>query len=962
MRLSAMPSDAGYGEQEQDANTALLELDKGLRSLKVGEQCEAIVRFPQLFEKYPFPILINSAFLKLADVFRDGSNFLRLCVVKVAQQSRRHLDKILNVDEFIRRIFFVIHSNDPVARAITLRVLGSIAGIIAEKKNIHHSIHNGLDSHDRVELESAIYAASCFSAESRTFASGICHKLAELIRGLSTPTEIKLKLIPIFKHMHYDTPSAAFARQLCLDLLPSYPAKSFLTVTLHTLSQLAAASLVHIPDQVSLLLGYLCHDPRTAVQMTCVQDLCLLARKAPHMWTSENLASLTGQCQGCESPGLLANRLRILAILFGTPALLVQEQLEPIATLCSTLSQHWDVKVAATAIQIRTLLAKWQNVGSGVHDTGDSPALSYMPIAFAAQNIVIQCLAEETKSATEALKVVLGCIRDLSEKCPEALPALVNTLTMSLKSTTGEGGLALCRCLVSLGESRPEDLFTSHLPILQELYTDALKLEQSHSEESNVRHNMLVGLAMLLLLADRKGRLCPSVSQNIQELVQRYPWPAYRIAHQATRLNCHETAAEIFAKLATQVASEHYYYWLCGLEQFCLGETCLAAITEKSNNLMPCLSKALQHYEKGLSNLKAASTPSHPLLFHCDFMRLRADMLHCCLLLLSCLATIRTCPPPAIAPAVALTMGQELLRCGHMATEMQQCAAQVQQLSVRYARLYQTSFDADPDSLSKIKLIQQQCLLLGHAIDCLVLNNPAYSGNKQWNLLGSCNAVEGSTGTNKQQAKKQLQMTNTILKDLQNVLVQTDGQSISHQHVNCLTEACAGMMRLPFGFPRYFFQALQSTSIKLALSPTARNPNEPVSLSTDTHLAMKVEGVIQHGSKPGLFRKVSKVKLAVTSSCTTAKTTGLGKSSESDSGTSEGTWYTEPHHDYFSIQILLSLPVVGTHTINVEASVVDEDGSCWQTGPRLSLLVKTYEELSLQQRQQQASQQTAGGR
>ena len=44
----------------------------GLRSSKTGEQCEAIVRFPGLFEKYPFPILINSALLKLADVFRVG--------------------------------------------------------------------------------------------------------------------------------------------------------------------------------------------------------------------------------------------------------------------------------------------------------------------------------------------------------------------------------------------------------------------------------------------------------------------------------------------------------------------------------------------------------------------------------------------------------------------------------------------------------------------------------------------------------------------------------------------------------------------------------------------------------------------------------------------------------------------------------------------------------------------------
>lgn len=49
------------------------------------------------------------------------NNFQRLCVLKVTQQSEKHLDKILSTDEFLRRIFSVIHSNDPVARAITLR-------------------------------------------------------------------------------------------------------------------------------------------------------------------------------------------------------------------------------------------------------------------------------------------------------------------------------------------------------------------------------------------------------------------------------------------------------------------------------------------------------------------------------------------------------------------------------------------------------------------------------------------------------------------------------------------------------------------------------------------------------------------------------------------------------------------------------------------------------------------------
>lgn len=70
-----------------------------------------------------FVICVVTDFFLLTDTcfsaFRN--NFLRLCVLKVTQQSEKHLEKILNVDEFVKRVFSVIHSNDPVARAITLR-------------------------------------------------------------------------------------------------------------------------------------------------------------------------------------------------------------------------------------------------------------------------------------------------------------------------------------------------------------------------------------------------------------------------------------------------------------------------------------------------------------------------------------------------------------------------------------------------------------------------------------------------------------------------------------------------------------------------------------------------------------------------------------------------------------------------------------------------------------------------
>lgn len=95
------------------------------------------------------------------------SNLLRLWVLKVCQQSEKHLEKILNIDEFLKRIFMVIHANDPIARALTLKTLGACACIIPEKQQVHHSIRKALDSHDTVEVEAAIFASVQFAAQSK---------------------------------------------------------------------------------------------------------------------------------------------------------------------------------------------------------------------------------------------------------------------------------------------------------------------------------------------------------------------------------------------------------------------------------------------------------------------------------------------------------------------------------------------------------------------------------------------------------------------------------------------------------------------------------------------------------------------------------------------------------------------------------------------------------------------------
>lgn len=89
--------------------------------------------------------------------------------------------------------------------------------------------------------------------------------------------------------------------------------------------------------------------------------------------------------------------------------------------------------------------------------------------------------------------------------------------------------------------------------------------------------------------------------------------------------------------------------------------------------------------------------------------------------------------------------------------------------------------------------------------------------------------------------------------------------AISHMRVSCLISQvmllAGGTMRLPI--PRYFFQTLQTTSIKLSVSPQPRVLGEPVSVPQGSQLALKVEGVLRHGRWASLFRSVAAVCISI---------------------------------------------------------------------------------------------------
>ncbi|KYM91886.1 Integrator complex subunit 7 [Atta colombica] len=926
-------NDTGLGEPEQDANTALIELDKGLRSAKTGEQCEAIVRFPRLFEKYPFPILINSSLLKLAEVFRTGSNFLRVWVLRVCQQSEKHLDKILNVDEFVRRIYSVIHSNDPVARALTLRTLGSVAGIIPERQQVHHSIRRSLDSHDSVEVEAAIYAAQMFAAQSKLFAVSMCSKISDMIRGQATPASMKLQLIPILQYMHHDnfkrnTIFLLKVNELCMELLASYPAVEFVRVTLSALSTLASATLLDVPQQVALLLRYLQDDPRLSIKRHALHLLHSLARRGAHLWPQGALNNLIESTttllqDGAGNTDLLIRTLDVIEVLSQNAVTCDanMEENSSLLQLCLNACYSPDPFVAVKAITILSRVACY------CYQEG-LPAYGIQDVISCLESLIVLLVLDDKH--LHQLKACLRSIVKLCQSQPSHCVLFVDAIGSTLINASAENSqnekqtVALCEALGAIGSLGENTL----LPLLPDIL---IKLKQTSHVHTKV---MLCTLLFQTVAGGYEWNSeCLEAVNNVVRNVDG--WAKYRIARSAARYGHHTIATEIFKGLKETVASEQLHFWLSGLELVTKAECCLMNKTEGEDNtnkaeIVEKLNGAIARYASACASLKAASTPLRSLQFPSEYSKLRCEFLQSIAQLLHSCISLCTAPPPAIAVTVVIATKDDLQRYGRVTHQLRKSAQDLKNCAENYQKLYQSAFDADPESLANIRALQEICRLLANSLE-RVCGGPSISMYQQQN--DSVNFHFGGESKN---------------------------GAISHLRVSCLmsqvTLLAGGTMRLPI--PRYFFQTLQTTSIKLSVSPQPRVLGEPVSVPQGSQLALKVEGVLRHGRRASLFRSVAAV-------CISISTTPPSKinSDQKDSNMNELQQTVTPHRDFFACEFLLSLGVPGStivppctvgantvpstggqYQITASASILDKDGNVWKCGPRSTLPVRVHEE------------------
>ena len=935
-------------EANIDANLLLTELDKGLRSTRVGDQCEAIVRFPWLFERYPFPILINSASLKLSEVYRNGSNFLRVLILQVMRESEKHLDKIVNIDEFVRRLFAVTFSNDPLARTITLRTLANMARIVSHRKSIHHYIRNSLDSNDEMEVLAAIEAAASFAAQSQEFAANIHPKVFTMINGLTTPLEIKTKLLLVLNNVHYNCEVADKVRHHCVEFLSTYASEKFICSNLRTLTHIASVSLTQIPDQIDILLQYFIDDPRNNVKLSVLSDLTTLAAISPHLWQKKSSTALVDAIIDVKNrfngnSKLLAKAMSVLAQLSSSPTLFsdepqyYQELSDKIIAFCLQIVYNEEnFELISISICILT------NISLNLNSKYVTNADIMQETCCAIQSFLLSSVSSgeqnyseiETNSLKTIFKCILSVCRSLNSSSITMIFETLRFLIMNVKMESIWFGLTSQVICAIVSNNAINDTFFDE---------DILQLIRTSSQLSPISDNFSNLLTIYFQIHSHKATQIsePEAQTLLSCFTGKNLWICFKVVRQAMRYGQHMMAASILERMKTCMEPiESIYFWVNCLTNISKAESYLLTSIEQMNkNFYTSISL----YIEGLTELKASICGNNPMTFQTEFVRLRLKYLQTQCTFRQCCQMLKMSPPPAIAASTALTTRDDMLKCGTIVVSMRKSAKEFRSLADAYSLLYQSSFNADTNTLAQIQLLQNSCVILAEAIENLFQSNRlnALFVSKDSPFEGNANlSMDSSPLEHRSLIKMCSKISQIIHRDLNSL--QTN-ESIGSKQISLLLDVSSRVLRTPLCFPRFFFQAIQNTCIKLAISPQPKS-GDVLLINNNTHFALRIEGVVVNINQK-CVRKVGKVLICVNGVLVSRSTTSNDQTLKTDPNLSLQS-VVVPLNDYFQVQFLLSLPITGLYSINIETSIIDENEAQWKTGPKLSLSAKVIDNQS----------------
>lgn len=877
---------------EYDASSALAELDRALRSNNIGEKAELIIRVPSYFQKYPFPIFVNATFLKLTELFRSSTtNFLRKLVLQVAERSVTHLDKIISCDEICKRILTVSYSNDPISRAITLRLLGCLSNALSDRKQIHHLIRTSFDSHDNEELEAAIFAAEHFAQKSPEFANGVAEKMIEMLKNEHIPIETKIALIPVLAHVHVDAHTTQKVFETCEMVLKvncSY--ENLVCSLLKMLTELSLTSLIILEKQLNLLIDFLDSEKSCHKLITVLECLAKIAKQTPHFWTKGMFFKIYKFVEHVFSTKSQNSWFTLIELGCKVAEMVGKSSL---ITTWSDFDETYNMWLKLTSeltITNSNLASCSACVCVTVLSNFESTEVNQKQLDRTVVNLINILLVWKWQNSFERFTKILFrsfvdiCLHfpDCTKRICEAFVAIANHVSADQEPILIDLFCALNDC--------DNNAVVGVLNYYNQL--SSLSIDETSRKSINPK--------IALLIDDLDQNHCQSIIENSKSDF----WSMYRTGRFSCRYGRYRTAMEIFRFLQNETVADFNCHWMKFLSLICQAECKL---------LDQDFSESISIYAQAIFHLKATVTPNYQMWFPMDYCNSRREFIRLVLQMENYRLALKVQPQAA---EDVMSKNFDTIK-----KQLNNLTNQAKSLIDDYDRLLLKCFDADNHTLQHLALERCRVFIILQSLQSLI---DGHSVVKLPNMIAR-------NASNKMVLKK----IENFCTNLAKVESSTDLNFAVLDHVLHMIN---GLANSTVSLPRYLFQALQSTAIKIVLSPQPTGSDQFVLVPNEQKLVFKVEGVVQQNCKvkSGPIRKVGNVLLSAVvnfSSDTTVCNTKLPKLEQSIEKT------ITPHNDYFSAEFSLQFPENGT--VTVSADVIDaENGRLWKLGAVEQLKVK----------------------
>ncbi|KHN74951.1 Integrator complex subunit 7 [Toxocara canis] len=745
----------------QKSCEALGIVDKGLRAESLEEKMELLVNLKSLMRETPIPYFINATVLRLLEAFRHNDNALRNFIVQILGECSAELGVVYSKAEITRRLMRISYSNDSLTRAFNLRLLATLSTVISENKRVHHLIMKSVDCEHKDERAAAIVAMNAFATASKRFSEMALRKMQQVVKSSKCSLRLKVYVVRVIAHVHGDDETIVNAVDVGEKILFETPNKYIACAVIASLTQIVRTRHIAMPRLMNVLLRFQSDssDGRSLLRII-LQSVKALAPAA------DLLSGSTVQ-DICELSELTENREERLLWLGAIRCLVVQKvrsvntHINEYMMQRSSLLFDKDGQVRLMAVQVFVCL------------------YSFMPslgVASLLQTTFLEHMGSTSSDDSEKFYRLLTAFVRM-KACPsEVVYSLVDA---SFDSPLPDGCVPqLLQFLIASAET--------HSELCPRLFKWALqKFEQG--DYSNVT-----------LFA----RLIYAPGVDLNELPPNHwnawgtdAWTSYLVARTAMR-NGHlkSVALPILEMIEHKAACAENRLWLSSLKSICMATVEEFKLSE--------LERAISNYDQAICTLEMLSAKKW--WRNCFWFAERyVDCLRSSLTALRRLIVTRNF---TLLPLIVV---------GPPSQQWKVCATSMMECYEKWHTLLRQSYDADSDTIVSLDLKCFECSLMCAALMWLVEeDSQLYFDSCSESLSSLCtSATNVYLRELAEWGKAQLD----VLK-LANVPLE---KRLSYQYISHLMNIFGRFCCGPVFLPRFFFEQLKRTELKLSVSPQA---------------------------------------------------------------------------------------------------------------------------------------------